>query len=190
MKMKRYTPVPLVLLTFCLAFSEIGNALEEGASMVTLKLTSTSFEPNGVIPARYTCEGKDISPSLQWSDPPSGTKSLALISEDPDAPGGTWVHWVLYDLPQGTRELKEGVPKTSLLQFPDGAARQGTTDFKRLGYGGPCPPPGSYHRYFFKLYAIDTILEYFPDGMTKQELLKAMEGHILAQGELIGRYKR
>ena len=163
---------------------------EEGGAVARLQVTSDAFEANGLIPKKYTCDGQDLSPPLRWGEPPAGTLSFVLIADDPDAPIGTWVHWVLYDLPRGTRELKEGLPKTRRLQFPDGAARQGMTDFKRLGYGGPCPPPGSYHRYFFKLYAVDTILEYSPDEMTKQELLKAMEGHILAQGELIGRYKR
>ena len=154
--------------------------------MPTLKITSSAFEPNGVIPEKYSCEGEDISPPLRWSDPPPGTKGFALVSDDPDAPGGTWVHWVMYDLPADARELGEGFPKNETL--PDGT-KQGMTDFRRVGYGGPCPPPGSFHRYFFKLYALDTALN-LPPRQTKQQLLKAMEGHILSQGELIGRYRR
>jgi Raf kinase inhibitor-like YbhB/YbcL family protein len=154
--------------------------------MSSLQITSGAFEANGVIPKKYTCDAQDLSPPLRWNDPPSGTKSFALISDDPDAPGGTWVHWVLYDLPAETRELKEGVPATETLS--DGS-KQGLTDFRRVGYGGPCPPPGSFHRYVFKLYALDTPLR-LPPRQTKQQLLKAMEGHLLAQGELIGRYKR
>ena len=179
-------------LAFCFiavpAFLGIGSVAEEeeGASMATLQITSTSFEPNGVIPKKYTCEGEDVSPPLEWHGPPSGTKSFALISDDPDAPVGTWVHWVVYDLPIETRELGEGLAKTDVL--PNGA-KQGMTDFRRIGYGGPCPPPGSYHRYFFRLYALDTTLA-IRSRQTKQQLLKAMEGHVLAQGELIGRYKR
>ena len=186
MRTRRYVPLAFGFVTFCVAFSGIGNALEEGVSMATLQITSTDFGPNGVIPKKYTCDGEDVSVPLRWSESPTGTKSFALISDDPDAPVGTWVHWVLYDLPPETRELEEGLPKTDAL--PNGG-KQGMTDFGRVGYGGPCPPPGSFHRYFFKLYALDTKLN-LPPKQTKGQLLKAMEGHILAQGELIGRHKR
>ena len=187
MKGKKFFLSVLVLVTVCPSFSGTGNALEkEEASMTTLKLTSTAFEPNGVIPQKYTCEGKDESPPLRWSGFPSGTKSFALICDDPDAPVGTWVHWVVYDIPPEAQELAEGLPKTETL--PNGV-KQGITDFRRVGYGGPCPPPGSFHRYFFKLYALDTKPN-LPPKQTKQQLLKAMEGHILAQVERIGHYKR
>jgi hypothetical protein len=138
-----------------------------------------------MIPAKHTCDGPDVSPSLTWSDPPAGTKSLALISDDPDAPVGTWVHWVMWNIPADTRALEESVPKKESL--PNGT-KQGTTDFRRIGYGGPCPPSGT-HRYFFKLYALDTTLN-LPASTTKKDLEKAMQGHILAQAELMGKYRR
>ena len=153
---------------------------------MALKVESLAFSPGGDIPRQHTCDGPDLSPPLRWSEPPAGTQSLALICDDPDAPAGTWVHWVLYRIPASARGLPEGVPKRETLA--DGS-RQGRNDFGKVGYGGPCPPRGPKHRYFFKLYALDTVLD-LPPGATKAELLKAMEGHILAQGELMGRYGR
>ena len=153
---------------------------------MTIQLTSSAFAEGAPIPEKYTCDGEDISPLLKWSNAPKGTKSLALICDDPDAPIGTWVHWVLYDIPPAVTELPEGVPTTEAL--PSGA-KQGINDFKRLGYGGPCPPRGSAHRYFFTLYALDTELQLEP-GATKKDLVRAMEGHILAEGRLMGTYKR
>lgn len=152
---------------------------------MSLTLTSTAFSHGQSIPSVYTCEGKDISPPLAWSEPPSGTKSFALISDDPDAPMGTWVHWVAYNIPPKTRQLSEAFPTAAALK--DGTL-QGTTDFGRTGYGGPCPPSGT-HRYFFKLYALGTILDLQP-GATKTQLEAAMQGHILAQAELMGTYKK
>lgn len=151
-----------------------------------LQVSSSAFQYGGTIPVKYTCDGPDVSSPLQWTTPPKGTQSLALICDDPDAPAGTWVHWVLYDLSPETTSLAEGVPKDKTVL---GGARQGMNDFRRIGYGGPCPPPGAPHRYFFKLYALDTRLNLEP-GLTKQQLLNAMKGHILAQGELMGKYKR
>ena len=151
-----------------------------------MTITSSAFRPGQPIPGKYTCEGEDVSPPLQWSDLPAGAKSLSLISDDPDAPVGTWVHWVVYELPLTTRELTEKVSTSQIL--PDGA-KQGRNDFKRVGYGGPCPPPGKPHRYYFKLYALDTDLGLKP-GATKQDLLRAMEGHILAEAQLMGTYQR
>ena len=135
---------------------------------------------------RYTCDGNDVSPPLAWTNSPANAKSFALIADDPDAPVGTWVHWVLYDLPTGTSSLPENVAKS---QYISGNAMQGLNDFQRLGYGGPCPPPGKPHRYFFKLYALDATLSLKP-GLTKKDLLKAMEEHVLAQGQLMGTYQR
>lgn len=149
-------------------------------------LTSSAFEPGGMIPKPYTCDGFDVSPPLRWTDPPPGTKSFALICDDPDAPVGTWVHWVLYSLPPEIRELPEGVPPQPTLP---GGGKQGRNDFRKIGYGGPCPPRGPAHRYFFRLYALDTDPNLEP-GATKQDLLKAMTNHILAQAELMGRYRR
>jgi len=150
-----------------------------------IKITSPAFENEGMIPAKYTCDGEDLSPPLQCDTVPEGTKSIALISDDPDAPMGTWVHWVLFNLPADTRQLPEDIPPDKTL--PNGA-KQGTSDFGRIGYGGPCPPGGT-HRYFFKIYALDTELS-LQAGARKRDLLKAMEGHILGQGQLMGKYKR
>jgi len=150
-----------------------------------MELKSSAFPPGGVIPAKYTCDGPDISPPLSWADVPAGTQSLALIADDPDAPGGMWVHWVAWNIPSNTNALQEAVPKRDSL--PSGM-QQGTTDFRSIGYGGPCPPSGT-HRYFFKLYALKTTLN-LPASTTKKELEKAMQGHILKQAELIGKYQR
>lgn len=152
----------------------------------SMQLTTTAFAQGQPIPAPYTCTGKNISPALKWNGVPEPAKSLVLIADDPDAPSGTWVHWVLYDLPSATKELPEDVSKG---QYISGGGTQGLNDFKHLGYGGPCPPPGKPHRYFFKLYALDTMLELKP-GATKKAVEKAMEKHVLAQGELMGTYKR
>ncbi len=153
---------------------------------MSLKLTTTAFSAGGTVPKKFTCDGPDVSPALAWTDPPAGTQSFALIMDDPDAPVGIWVHWVLYDLPASARDLPEGVPKQEELST---AARQGRNDFRKIGYGGPCPPPGPAHRYFFKLYALDGKTNLKP-GATKADLEKAMKGHILAQAELMGRYQR
>ena len=155
----------------------------------TMRLTSTAFGHGAAIPAPYTCEGKDVSPPLAWSGVPAGAKSLALIVDDPDAPDPaaprmTWVHWVLYDIPPAATGLAEGIAPREL---PEGT-REGLNDWRRSGYGGPCPPIGR-HRYFFKLYALDTVL---PDLVrpTKAMLEKAMKGHILEQAELMGSYQK
>ncbi len=178
--------VVVPVLSFCsYKDSEYVNSKAEGGKKMEIKITSSAFEDGGLIPAKYTCDGTDISPPLQWDAAPEGTQSIALICDDPDAPMGTWVHWVLYNLPADTRELTENVPTDSTL--PDGA-KQGITDFGRTGYGGPCPPSGT-HRYFFKIYALDTKID-LAAGADKPQLLKAMEGHILGQGQLIGKYKR
>jgi Raf kinase inhibitor-like YbhB/YbcL family protein len=149
-------------------------------------LSSTSFANGGDIPRKYTCDGADVSPALAWSGVPSNTKSLALVADDPDAPVGTWTHWVLFDLPSSATSLPENVSKAA--ELPSGG-RQGQNDFHRIGYGGPCPPPGKPHRYFFKLYALDRKLDLKP-GCSKQELEQAMQGHIVAQAEVVGRYGR
>lgn len=151
-----------------------------------LQLTSPTFNEGQPIPTKYTCDGADISPPLEWSGAPSGTKIFALICDDPDASAGTWVHRVLYNLPATTTDLPQRFPTSDTL--PDGS-RQGITDFKRAGYGGPCPPPGKEHRYFFKLYALDTELELKPRA-TKQQLIQALHGHVLAEASLMGVYQR
>ncbi|MDP2940070.1 MAG: YbhB/YbcL family Raf kinase inhibitor-like protein [Candidatus Omnitrophota bacterium] len=153
---------------------------------MSLKINSSAFEDMAEIPKLYTCQGKDISPSLKWSGQPENTKSFALICDDPDAPMGTWVHWVIFNIPPEVSELPEGVKRSAKLE--DGSV-QGMTDFGRVGYGGPCPPPGKYHRYFLKLYALDTTIN-LDSNATKEDLLQAMEGHILEKAELVGRFKR
>jgi len=153
---------------------------------MALEIKSPAFKEGEFIPEKYTCKGSDISPLLQWSGAPADTKSFALISDDPDAPVGTWVHWVVYDMPADKKGLPEGVPADKRL--PDGS-KQGITDFGKIGYGGPCPPPGKAHRYFFKLYALDSVLRLDP-GASKEELIKAMEGHILAEAQIAGKFKR
>ena len=153
---------------------------------MAFEIKSSAFAQGQAIPKKYTCDGPDVSPHLAWTDPPTGTKTFALIADDPDAPMGTFVHWVLYDLPVGARQLPEGVPKQETL--PDGT-KQGMTDFRRIGYGGPCPPPGKPHRYFFKLYAVDKKIG-LPPRVTKQQVLDAIQGHTLGEMQLMGTYKR
>lgn len=150
------------------------------------QIATTAFSSGGTIPKNYTCDGPDLSPPLTWKDAPAGTQSFALIADDPDAPAGTWVHWVVYNVPSTTKELPEGVQKSEKL--PDGTL-QGRNDFRKIGYGGPCPPPGKPHRYFFKLYALDTKLSLEP-GATKPELESAIKGHTLTQTEIMGKYGR
>nr|WP_281794242.1 YbhB/YbcL family Raf kinase inhibitor-like protein [Desulforhabdus amnigena] len=170
-------------------FAAAESKAQKGEYAMSLEITSQAFSQDGSIPRRYTCDGQDASPPLQWSGVPQGTKSLALIVDDPDAPDPkapkmTWVHWVLYNIPPTATGLPEGVKAKDL---PEGT-REGLNDWKRTGYGGPCPPIGR-HRYFHKLYALDTVL---PDlgKPTKAQLEKAMQGHILEQCELVGTYQR
>lgn len=147
----------------------------------TMKLTSPTFSHNKAIPAKYTCDGENISPALQWSDVPSGTNSFALIVDDPDAPAKVWVHWILFNIPDTTKALFENTDQGPFIQ--------GATDFNgKQGYGGPCPPSGTHH-YHFTLYALDTLLD-LPAGTTKEALLNAMQGHILEKTTLIGAYQR
>jgi len=157
-----------------------------GGGALAFQITSAAFKHGESVPKKYTCDGANASPPLAWKEPPAGTKSFAVVCEDPDAPAGTWVHWVLYGLPAAASGLPEGVTPTPTL--PDGS-RQGTNDFKKTGYGGPCPPPGTPHQYYFRLYALDTAPTLAP-GATKQQLLHAVEGHVIAQAEVMGHYGR
>jgi len=150
-----------------------------------MQIRSPAFASGGAIPAMHTCDGADTSPALSWTGAPSGTRSFALIADDPDAPGKTWVHWVVWNIPASAAALPQDVPKKA--QLPDGT-RQGLTDFGRAGYGGPCPPSG-VHRYYFTLYALDAALE-LPATTTKAALVKALEGHVLAEAQLMGTYTR
>lgn len=156
---------------------------------MTMHLTSPDFLPHGEIPRQFTCEGPDISPALEWTGVPAAAQTLALIVDDPDAPDPraprmTWVHWVLYDVPAAASRL----PKHARTDTLPPGTREGFNDWKRVGYGGPCPPIGR-HRYFFKLYALDTML-LITKALTKAELERAMDGHILAQAELVGTYEK
>lgn len=155
---------------------------------MALILTTTAFTAGGGIPTKYTCDGADVSPALAWSGAPPGTAAFALIADDPDAPAGTWVHWVLFNLPGTLTGLPEGVAKTDA-PAEAGGALQGRNDFRRIGYGGPCPPPGKPHRYFFKLYALGAALP-LKAGATKQDVERAMRGHVLAESSLMGTYAR
>lgn len=147
---------------------------------MTMELSSSAFQEGGSIPTKYTCDGENVSPPLSWSGAPEGTESLALILEDHDAPSGTFVHWVLFNIPPDRNSLTEG---------DSGGGTSGQTGFREQTYGGPCPPGGSEHRYFFKLYALENTLSVEP-GATKSEVEEAMQGQILAQGQLMGTYSR
>jgi Raf kinase inhibitor-like YbhB/YbcL family protein len=153
---------------------------------MTITIRSSAFADGQPIPSKYTCDGEDDSPPLSCDSAPEQSQSLVLICDDPDAPGGTWVHWVLYDLAATTTELPEAVPARAVVL---NGAKQGRNDFKQIGYRGPCPPPGGAHRYYFKMYAVDRKLN-LEAGATKSDVEKAMKGHILAEGKLMGMYKR
>jgi Raf kinase inhibitor-like YbhB/YbcL family protein len=155
---------------------------EEG--VMAFSIRSDAFDQDQPIPSRFTCDGEDVSPALSWSDVPDGTQSFALIVDDPDAPR-VFTHWVLYNLPASAQGLPEGVAKTDR---PESGGFQGRTDFGNTGYGGPCPPPGRPHRYRFRLYALDGLIDLGP-GATKQQVLDAIEGHILGQTQLVGTYQ-
>ena len=169
--------IPLMVV---MVFLFSASLAKEVRAMDALKITSPAFQNNDNIPSKYTCDGSDINPSLMIENCPAGAKSFALICDDPDAPMGTWVHWVLWNIPPSVKEIKEN-------SVPQGGV-EGMNDFRKHSYGGPCPPSGT-HRYFFKVYALDTLLIISPNS-TKADLEKAIKGHILAQGQLIGLYKR
>jgi Raf kinase inhibitor-like YbhB/YbcL family protein len=176
------TIISCLLFFFVIILSILPYATAKGG---TMKLTSPVFDEGGMIPEKYTCDGADLSPPLKWESIPEGTKSISLICDDPDAPGGTWVHWVYYDIPASTKSVPENVRADDR---PGIGGTQGINDFRRIGYGGPCPPGGT-HRYYFKLYALDTLLN-LPSGATKKQLVKAMENHIVGQVQLMGKYRR
>ena len=168
----------MVIIAILTVFSPVSG--REAVQMEPIKITSPAFQDNGSIPRQYTCDGKDINPPLVFVNVPKEAKSLALIVDDPDAPVGTWVHWVLWNIDPNLIEIREN-------SVPAGAT-QGKNDFRKNIYGGPCPPSGT-HRYFFKVYALDTILNIKPYS-TKADLENAMMGHILSDGKLVGKYKR
>jgi Raf kinase inhibitor-like YbhB/YbcL family protein len=151
-----------------------------------MEIKSPAFRNGGEIPRKHTCDGGDASPRLTWTEAPPGSQTFALIADDADAPGGTWVHWVIYDLPATTKELPEGIAAGETL---DTGAKQGVNDFRKTGYGGPCPPPGAAHRYYFRLYALDAATNLKPRA-TKKQVLDAIKGHVVAEAELMGKYGR
>lgn len=178
--------VACVAATMTILLEASAQTTAKGASSMAFTVKSADFANGGDIPPQFTCSGEDRSPALEWSGAPTGTKSFALIVDDPDAPVGTWVHWVVFNIPGGAHALPSGVEKKA--QIADGM-QQGINDFPKVGYNGPCPPPGKPHRYFFKLYALNDQLK-LGAGATKSALEKAMEGHILAKAEWMGRFRR
>jgi Raf kinase inhibitor-like YbhB/YbcL family protein len=159
---------------------------QAGGQKMAFSLSSSDFENGSTIPKNFTCDGADVSPELSWSDAPKETQSFALIADDPDAPVGTWTHWVIYNLAADTKSTPQNVNKID--QLPDGVM-QGRNDFRKIGYGGPCPPTGKPHRYFFRLYALDTKLN-LKAGASRQEVEQAMNRHVVGQAELMGKYGR
>lgn len=176
--------IPCLIIALLVGCKSEEQLLKEGE--MALELSSSAFQEGGEIPTKYTCEGQDVSPTLTWGGLPAGTQSLALIVDDPDAPVGVFTHWVLFNLPADSRGLPEAMPTQA--QLSDGSL-QGKNDFGKIGYGGPCPPPGRPHRYQFTLYALDQTLD-LKAGASKKQVLDAMQGHILAQGRLTGTYQR
>lgn len=181
--MKLLLFIPLTLSIFCCSKNDSELICPE--EIMTINLTSTAFQHQQSIPSKFTCDGENISPPLSWTAGPAETQSYALICDDPDAPGGTWVHWVIFNIPAEINEIPE---KTSCEDTLENGSMQGINDFGQPGYKGPCPPGGTHH-YSFRIYALDTVLD-LPGGISKQKLTEAMNGHILGMGELIGTYKR
>jgi Raf kinase inhibitor-like YbhB/YbcL family protein len=183
------TNFALLFTGLAIIFSACGAGATQTEAAVTTQITITSdaFTNGQSIPAKYSCNGRNISPALAWDEPPTSTQSFALVMDDPDAPMGTWVHWVLYNIPADTRSLQEDLLVTGKNVDPN-AIYVGKNSAGKIGYDGPCPPSGT-HRYFFKLYALDTTINLLP-GATKEQVLKEMNGHILAQGELVGTFSR
>lgn len=176
---------PAVGIILCL-FAAVASAQKEGGQAMTFQLSSKAFANQAPIPVRYTGQGPDVSPPLEWVNTPEKTVAFALVCDDPDAPAGDWVHWLLYDIPAAVRSLAESLPRSPKVL---GSAKQGLTDFGHIGYNGPMPPPGKVHRYSFRLYALDAATG-LDSGATKTQLLRAMQGHILGVAELVGTYRR
>ena len=166
--------------------SALQSAQGQDQSKFGFRIESAAFKEGAFIPARFSCQGENVSPPLKWTGPPAGAHSFALIADDPDAPAGIWTHWVVFNLPAQTRAMDENSPKRDKL--PNGGL-QGLTSFGSVGYGGPCPPPGKAHRYFFKLYAVDTVLSLQP-GASSEDVVAALKGHTLGEAQLMGRFKR
>jgi Raf kinase inhibitor-like YbhB/YbcL family protein len=188
--MKLLVSILLLFAVFSIAPASAQNQQSsnrvDGRAVTMIQLSTTSFTPGGTIPRKFTCSGADVSPELSWAAPPAGTKSIALIVDDPDAPVGTWNHWLLYNLPPSAHSLPENQPHTAELA---NGALHGKNDFGKIGYNGPCPPPGKPHRYFFRLYALDIKLD-LKAGADRRTLDEALKGHIVAQGEVMGTFGR
>jgi len=176
----------LCLMLIAAILCSSGCMAEERKEVGGMQMSSSAFEDGERMPVKYTGDGADVSPPLKWKNAPDNTKAFVLICDDPDAPVGNWIHWVLYDVPAETSELPEGIPATGTVLE---SAKQGNNDFRKLGYGGPAPPPGKPHRYIFTLYAIDRPTG-LPAGAGKGEVLKAIEGHVTAKAQLTGVYSR
>ena len=180
-------PMTRIALLIVVSLSTVAYAQKApGGASMTFSLTSSGFGSGAEIPQQYTCKGADDSPALDWSGAPAKTAGFALIMDDPDAPAGTWVHWVLWNLPATVHSLPQGVPKQDQ---PGDGSRQGRNSFKKVGYNGPCPPAGKSHRYFFRLYALDAKLD-LAAGASREQLDAAMKGHVLAQAEYVGTFHR
>lgn len=176
----------LLLVSFFASGAVLLQGGAEGGDAMALKLTSDAFQEGKPIPKDHTCDGADRSPPLHWDGVPEGTKAFAIVVDDPDAPSGNWNHWLIYNMPPGTRALAEAVPTKDTL---GDSSRQGKNDFGKIGYGGPCPPPGSTHRYYFKIYALSAPLEVEP-AATRDDVLKAVKRNTLAEAQLMGKYGR
>ena len=176
----------LILLAASVAIVVKSNPSAEGRSAMPFSIKSSAFDSGAEIPKKFTCDAADVSPALEWSGAPAKTITLAIVMDDPDAPAGTWVHWMLWNLSVSAHSLPEGVAKREQL---DDGTRQGRNDFRKIGYNGPCPPPGKAHRYFFRLYALDAKLDLAP-GATRQEIDAAMKGHTLGEAEYMGTFRR
>jgi Raf kinase inhibitor-like YbhB/YbcL family protein len=183
----RILKILILLIIISISPIQIHSQIKQVNKKMEIKLKSSAFHEGGIIPSKYSCEGENISPQLHWNEVSKEVNSYAIILEDPDAPGGNFVHWVIFNIPGTMKELHENV--TPSRNIPD-EVMLGTNSFGRIGYGGPCPPPGKPHHYYFRIYALDTILHHIDSGSTTEELVKAMEGHIVAKGELMGKYKR
>ena len=180
----------VLVLPACGRSPSTESVLADDMERMTIRLQSPAFVNGGTIPKLYTCDGKDLSPPLSWSGVPESARSLALICDDPDAPRGTWTHWLILDIPAGARELPEGVAPQERVDLAGGQepARQGKNDFGKVGYGGPCPPGGTHH-YVFRIYAVDSRWKQ-GSALTREGALKAVKGHVLAEGRLTGLYSR
>ncbi len=184
--MRSISFIVLAVVFAAAGFPAKGQTPHPASSRMSFQVTSPAFAAGQAVPRQYTCDGADQSPALQWSEAPSGTVTFALVVDDPDAPVGDWVHWVAWNIPAASHGMAENFTRQE--QLPDGT-RQGQNDFQEVGYNGPCPPPGKAHRYFFRVYAVDRKLDLAP-GATRAQLESALKGHILAEAELVGTFRR